>query len=287
MSPDIVIRAPAKVNIGLRVLPERGDGFHNIESIFQTVDVCDELVVSPLAERKRCKVECDDAVLPADNTLTATYTAFCQLTGCDTGVRVRVRKRIPAGGGLGGGSSDAAAFLRALARLNGVVLTDCLADAVAAQVGSDVFFFLHCGTDGTGAALVSGRGEVVRPIVPRDDVHFVLVFPGVHSSTKEAYRLVDEDIRAGTVVSCPDFSAYEAMYRSPVSDWTFANSFTPSLKRKYPAIAQALADIQKSGAVWSDMTGSGAVVFGVYEAAEASKKAFAELTGTWKSCFLA
>ncbi|MDE6706145.1 MAG: 4-(cytidine 5'-diphospho)-2-C-methyl-D-erythritol kinase [Treponemataceae bacterium] len=287
MSPDFVIRAPAKVNIGLRVLPERGDGFHGIESIFQTVDVCDELTVSPLAEKNRCVVECDTAVLPACNTLTATYAAFCQLTGCDAGVHVCLRKRIPMGGGLGGGSSDAAAFLRALAKVHDVPLTDDLADAVAGQVGSDVFFFLHCGKDGTGAALVSGRGDLVRSIAPRTDVHFVLVFPDVHSSTKEAYRLVDEDIRAGNVVSCPDFSAYEAIYRRSVSHWTFANSFTAPLEKKYPVIAQALADIKKSGAVWSDMTGSGAVVFGVYEAAEASKEAFAKLNRTWRSCFLA
>ena len=162
-----------------------------------------------------------------------------------------------------------------------------LADAIAGQVGSDVFFFLHCGKDGTGAALVSGRGEVVQPIAPRDDVHIVLVYPDVSSSTKEAYALVDKDIAAGNLVSCPDFSEYEAIYQKPVADWTFANSFTISLKKKYPAIAQALADMQKSGAVWSDMSGSGAVVFGVYEAAEASKEAFVKLNKTWKSCFLA
>lgn len=287
MSPDVRIRAYAKVNLGLRVLPWRADGFHNIESIFQTVNVYDELSVSPLAQKKTCNVACDAMVLPAHNTLTATYAAFCDLTGCDAGVSVRLAKRIPAGGGLGGGSSDAAAFLRALAQINDIPLTNTLTDAVAERVGSDVFFFLHCGKDGTGAALVSGRGEVVQPIAPRTDMQFVLVFPGVHSSTKEAYELVDKDIRAGNMVSCPAFSEYEAIYRRTVSDWTFANSFTASLKKKYPAIAQALADIQKSGAVWSDMTGSGAVVFGVYEAAEASKEAFAMLARTWNSCFLA
>ena len=286
MLSDISVRCYAKVNIGLKVLPKREDGFHNIESIFQTVAFYDCLNVQVLAEKNVCKVECEEMMLPRHNTLTATYEAFVRLTGKDTGVRVKVIKRIPAGGGLGGGSSNAASFLRVLARINDVVLTDSLADAVAGQVGSDVFFFLHCGEDGTGAALVSGRGEVVTPIAPRNDLHCILIFPDVHSSTKEAYALVDEEMKSGMVCFYPDFKEYESIYRSSPQKWTFANSFTSALTKKYPAIAQALADMKESGATWSDMTGSGAVVFGVYEAAEASKKAFIELQSKWKHCIL-
>ena len=286
MLSDIFIRCPAKVNIGLRVLPRRDDGFHNIESIFQTVCFCDDMIVRLLSEENVCKVECKELELPEQNTLTATYTAFCRLTGKKVGVSVKITKRIPAGGGLGGGSSNAASFLRALALLTDVELTDELADAVAEQVGSDVFFFLHCGKDGTGAALVSGRGEVVQPIAPRTDLHIVLVFPNVHSSTKEAYALVDEEQKSGDGQCYPDFSEYERVYKSSVTTWTFVNSFTSALTKKYPAIAEALADVKRSGAVWSDMTGSGAVVFGVYEAAEASKKALAKLQKKW-NCTLA
>ncbi|MBQ7158870.1 MAG: 4-(cytidine 5'-diphospho)-2-C-methyl-D-erythritol kinase [Treponema sp.] len=287
MLSDILIRCNAKVNIGLKVLPRRADGFHNIESIFQTINFFDDLYVRELSEKNVCKVECAEFELPAQNTLTTTYLAFSRLTGENAGVHVKLTKRIPAGGGLGGGSSNAAAFLRALALLNGVDLTDSLANSVAEQVGSDVFFFLHCGKNGTGAALVSGRGEVVAPIAPRTDLHYVLVFPDVHSSTKEAYALIDEDIESGTDVVCPDFKEYESMYRSPVTTWAFENSFTSALTRKFPVIAKALQDIRMTGAIWSDMTGSGAVVFGVYEAAEASKKAFAELQLKWKHCYLA
>ncbi len=283
---DVSIRCNAKVNIGLKVLPKRGDGFHNIEGIFQTIDFFDDLYVKVTSEKNVCKVECAEYNLPAENTLTATYAAFCRLTGKDAGVQVKLTKRIPAGGGLGGGSSDAASFLRALAQLNDVDLTDALADAVAEQVGSDVFFFLHCGKNGMGAALVSGRGEIVAPIAPRKDLSYILVFPGVHSSTKEAYALVDKNMESGIDIVYPDFREYESIYRGPVTTWTFGNSFTLALTKKYPAIAKALADIKKSGAAWSDMTGSGAVVFGVYEAAEASKKAFAELQLKWKNCIL-
>ena len=199
---------------------------------------------------------------------------------------MELRKQIPAGGGLGGGSSDGAALLKGLCELSEIELTPRLADSVAENVGSDVFFFLHCGKDGTGAALVSGRGEVVQPIAPRTDLHIVLVFPNVHSSTKEAYALVDEEQKSGDGQCYPDFSEYERVYKSSVTTWTFVNSFTSALTKKYPAIAEALADVKRSGAVWSDMTGSGAVVFGVYEAAEASKKALAKLQKKW-NCTLA
>ncbi len=277
MTSDIRVQAAAKVNIGLRVLPRRADGFHNIESIFQTVDFCDELHVKPRWEEDVCIVHCEQFPLPKENTLTSTYKAFVNLTGKHSGCELWLTKRIPAGGGLGGGSSDAASFLRALAILNDVPLTKELADAVAEKVGSDVFFFLHCGKEGRGAALVSGRGEVVNPISPRKDFVFVLAFPPVHSSTKEAYQLVDQDLEAGKDLFYPDFSEYERIYRAPVKNWNFVNSFTQPLIKKYPAIGLALAELRKNGAVWSDMTGSGAVVFGVYESSIQAEIAIARL----------
>ncbi len=286
MLSDVQIRAPAKVNIGLRVLPRREDGFHNIESIFQTVDFYDDIVIRPLQENEKCIVSCEQMTLPAENTITAAYREFCRLTGVHTGVQVMLTKRIPAGGGLGGGSSDAASFVKAFARLTETALTQDLLDAIAANVGSDVFFFMHC-KDETGAALVSGRGEVVQTIPRRKDLHFVLVLPEVHSSTKEAYGLVDAAFMAGSDVRCPPFLELERMYAGSVKDWTFANTFTPALVTKYPVIGHALQDIRNSGAVWSEMTGSGAVVFGVYDSADSATKAYNLLQKTWKRCVLA
>ena len=286
MLSDVQIRAPAKVNIGLRVLPKRDDGFHSIESIFQTVDFADDLSLNLLKEDGLCKVDCAQMELPAENTITAAYRAFCRLTGKHAGVQVKLTKRIPAGGGLGGGSSDAASFIKAYAALTGTALSPGLADAVASEVGSDVFFFLHCGEKG-GAALVSGRGEVVRPIVPRNDLHFVLVLPDVHSSTKEAYALVDKALEAGDSLQYPPLEKLESVYRGPIKKWSFANTFTPALTYKYSAIADALADVRKSGAVWADMTGSGAVVFGVYDSAVSAESACNLLHETWGRCVLA
>ncbi len=288
MSEDIFVQAPAKVNIGLNVLKQRGDGFHNIESIFQTVNLFDDLKVGGLPDDNKCLVDCPQMSLPESNTLTKTYEAFCSLTGIRRGVRVLLDKRIPSGGGLGGGSSDAASFLKALEMLNGVNLTAAQENSIAAQVGSDVFFFLgsNAKKNESSCALVSGRGEVVEPFTARSDLYFVLIFPEVHSSTKEAYALVDQAYNSGCVVPCSSFNELKGMYAQPVKKWTFANSFTPALVNKYPAIGNALRDIKECGADWAEMSGSGATVFGVFSTEVAAREAVAECQKKWK-CVIA
>ena len=190
-------RAYAKVNFNLRVLPCRTDGYHSIESIFQTVDLYDDLEVT-LSESTGCFVECNSLKLPLQNTLTNAYDAFCSVAGVKVpGVVVNLKKGIPAGGGLGGGSSDAAALIRVLSKICKVNLDAKQLDYIASKTGSDVFFFMHCDKDGTGCAVVSGRGEIIKKIPSRKDLYLVLVFPEIFSSTKEAYQLVDKYLESG------------------------------------------------------------------------------------------
>ena len=288
MSFDVCVKAPAKVNIGLKVLKKRADGFHNIESIFQTLDFSDELHVRRIPQ-KECIVRCPQMQLPLENTLTKTYSAFCSETNIDFGIEVLLDKFLPAGGGLGGGSSDGASLLKGLSDLAEIQLTDSLADAVAEKVGSDVFFFLHSGfvPKGRGCALVSGRGEVVKAIEPRTDLSFLLIFPGIHSSTKEAYSLVDQAYESGLYeskykVSYPDFSELKRLYYGFAGAWKFTNSFTPVLIDKYPLIGAALKDILECGADWADMSGSGATVFGVFKSDAAAKEAYLKCQKKWK-----
>ena len=288
MSFDVCVKAPAKVNIGLKVLRKRADGYHNIESIFQTLDFSDELRIRRIPQ-KECIVRCAQMQLPLENTLTKTYSAFCSETNIDFGVEVALNKFLPAGGGLGGGSSDGASLLKGLAELAEIQLTDSLADAVAEKVGSDVFFFLHSGffQKGRGCALVSGRGELVEAIESRTDLSFVLIFPGIHSSTKEAYSLVDYAYESGLYdsvykVSYPDFSELKRFYYGFIGAWKFTNSFTPVLIDKYPLIGEALRDILECGADWADMSGSGATVFGVFQSDAAAKEACLKCQKKWK-----
>lgn len=277
---DCEINAPAKVNFGLKVMPRREDGFHAIESVFQTVSLCDVLHVK-LNENEKCNVTCGELKLEKDNTVALAYKAFRDVVRGDLpGVDITIEKRILAGGGLGGGSSDAAAFIKAFANLCDIRLTDSQKKEIASRVGSDVFFFLEAET---GCALVSGRGEIVRAIEPRDDLFLLLVFPGVTSGTKEAYGLIDSNSCASTL-KYPAFAELESVYRKPVAEWDFVNSFTPVIACRYPEVARALDDVKKSGACYAEMSGSGSTVYGIFASLDDAEDARETLSKYWQGC---
>ena len=277
----ILERAYAKVNFNLRVLPCRTDGYHNIESIFQTIDLFDELEVS-VKEENGCFVECNSLELPLQNTLTKANDAFCSIADVSVpGVRVVLKKGIPSGGGLGGGSSDAAALVRALSKICKIKLDENQLDYIADKTGSDVFFFMHCDEDGTGCALVSGRGEVIKKITPRKDLFLLLVFPEISSSTKEAYALVDKQLARGTENDFVVFDSLEEEYRKNPSDWRFKNTFTPSLCGVYSDLEAALGTLKNSGADFCDMSGSGSTIYGVFTSKQRAKSNMKLLAATW------
>ncbi|MCK9169140.1 MAG: 4-(cytidine 5'-diphospho)-2-C-methyl-D-erythritol kinase [Treponema sp.] len=283
MVTEVCEFAPAKINFNLCVLPEVKNGFHNIESIFQTVTLTDQLNVSLTEQYGSCRVFCEDTLLPENNTITSSYAAFCSVVGKDIpGVNVKLIKGIPSGGGLGGGSSDAAAFIRALEKVSGIELSVSQKKEIASRVGSDVFFFLFCGRE--GCAVVTGRGEIVKPIHARNDLYILLVFPGVQSPTKSAYALVDRYFASGKTVVCPAYADLETIYNSPVSSWNFANSFTPSLVNCIPEVGRALDSIRAAGALYGEMSGSGSTVYGVFPSAEEAENAGCVLAERWKSC---
>ena len=274
-------KAYAKVNFGLNVFSERGDGFHNIESIFQTVDLYDELMVSEIADN-RCVVECDTFKLPEKNTLTNSYEAFCQVSTVKVpGVKIVLKKMIPSGGGLGGGSADAAALVRALQKICGIKLSDNQLNQIAERTGSDVFFFMNCDDEGKGCALVSGRGEVVKNIIPRKDLFLLLIFPELSSSTKEAYALVDEYLMKKNKVKGPDLLQLEDVYNSNVKKWNFINTFTTVLSEKYKQIEAALSDLDKVGSEYVEMSGSGSTVYGVTTLEQQAINSFNLLADVW------
>lgn len=171
----IQLQAPAKINLTLDVLARREDGYHEIESLFQTINLTDEVVLEP-AERTFLSYEGFEVPTSSDNTALRAVRRFQEITGWQQGVHVHLVKRIPPQAGLGGGSSDAAAVLRALARLAGLqaehFASDSLLQPIAAQIGSDVPFFLYGGT-----ALVTGRGEKVEPLSPLPPFPWVVAMP--------------------------------------------------------------------------------------------------------------
>jgi len=293
MLESITALAPAKINLGLRVFPKRADGFHDIESIFTLVNLCDEISVHRDGGNDgRCTVDCEGMRLPEDNTFQRTYKAFCVLTGIRENVRVKVTKHIPAGGGLGGGSSDSSSFLKSIDIIFGTHLNYSALEEISGQVGSDVFFFTRA-LEGRRAelsewesftAVVRGRGEVIEPIASRTDCSILLVFPGVSVSTKDAYALVDEwQLQHPGNFEGLVAESLEKTYVKSVREWSFVNDFAAPVAGRYPKIQQALDALRASGADFVDMSGSGSTVFGVFDERSRALLAKDLLAGQWES----
>jgi len=174
--------APAKINRELRVGGLRSDGYHEIRSRIVSIDLADRLTVEPADE---LLFSCDDPAVPqgGDNLVVRAARLLAQRTGAPPRARLRLEKRVPMGGGLGGGSADAAAALRLLARLWGVAETLSALTPVAAELGSDVPFFLT-----GGEADVSGRGERVTPLEDAAPIDLLLLIPPLSVSTAAVYR---------------------------------------------------------------------------------------------------
>jgi 4-diphosphocytidyl-2-C-methyl-D-erythritol kinase len=180
---ELVVRAPAKVNLYLELLRKRPDGYHDIRTVMQAVSLYDELTLRP-APRGRLLLECVGGQLPTGDTNLVLRAARLMEARCapDAGADIRLVKGIPVGGGLGGGSSDAALTLLALKHLWNLHVEPADLEAWAAELGSDVPFFLRGGT-----ALCEGRGERIMPIACPRPIHYVLVMPGWPVPTAGVY----------------------------------------------------------------------------------------------------
>lgn len=277
--------APCKINIHLDIRERRPDGYHNMQSIFQLVSLCDTLAASK-TEDDECRVLCKGARLPADNTVTRAFSIFRLQTGIKGGASFKLEKRVPSPAGLGGGSSDGAAAIRLLDALYGTRLSIEEMEAMALQIGSDCPFFIQ-----GGAALVTGRGEKIFRIDGAKKRFGVLVVPKANSPTKEAFFLLDASRSSESgkgAASRPaelEDAAIASEYLRPPSEWRFFNSFTPILSAKFPSINRALIDLKDAGAAFCSMTGSGAAVFGVFEAESDADAALARLAPAWPNSY--
>ncbi|MFC1970596.1 4-(cytidine 5'-diphospho)-2-C-methyl-D-erythritol kinase [Chloroflexota bacterium] len=176
------LMAPAKINLTLEVLGKRPDGFHEIRSVLQTVNLCDRISFQP---SQKISFQCDKSGWTAELSLVNRSVKLLQeATGCSSGAKIEVTKRVPLLSGLGGDSSDAAATLRGLNHFWGLGLTQEKLLELSAQLGSDVPFFIWGGT-----ALAEGRGEVVAPLPPLADRWVVLVVPRVSRESGKTARL--------------------------------------------------------------------------------------------------
>ncbi len=204
--PSARFLAFAKINLGLRVLGRRPDGYHEIRTVYQSISLADRLDVSLAARPGAIEVLADTPDVPGgpDNLVHKACERWREARGLRRGIRVTIEKRIPAGSGLGGASTDAAATIVALELLTGDRLPLAARLEIAAELGSDVPFFLF-----GGRALGCGRGEEVYPLPDLPPRHCLVVFPGFSQSTREAYAAIDYQLgfgvgaRAVAAVSSP------------------------------------------------------------------------------------
>lgn len=178
----LTVLAPAKLNLTLEVLAKRPDGFHDIRSVIQSINLCDSLSFQ-LSQSLEFKSDVPDWI-PEDSLVSKATSLLQEATGCAEGATIEVSKRIPLASGLGGDSSDAAATLRGLNKLWQLGLSQSKLLELAAQLGSDVPFFVYGGT-----ALVEGRGEIVTPLPPLSPMWVVLMVPPMSGLTRKTERL--------------------------------------------------------------------------------------------------
>jgi len=275
----INVPAFAKINLGLRVQGRRPDGYHEIRTVFQTVSLRDRLSFQATNDGKLGLV-CSDPGIPTDesNLVLRAASALRERFGVRQGARVELEKMIPAGGGLGGGSSDAAVALAALVTLWEIETDGGELAKIGARLGADVPFFLHGGT-----ALGTGTGTEIRPLEDAPKMHLVVVAPGVHVSTAEAYK----------ALGAPALTKVEPLVNLSVSrteaDFpdslcgVWSNDFEAVVVRLYPEIGRARERLVETGAERVMLSGSGSSVFGVFESNGEAGRAGAALQG--ESCW--
>jgi 4-diphosphocytidyl-2-C-methyl-D-erythritol kinase len=247
-------QAFAKINLSLRVLRRRADGYHELRTIFQSIALHDTLTVH--AARGPFRLECDDPGCPADRKNLVWRAAervwkAAGRSGPPRGLVMRLEKRIPIAAGLGGGSSDAAATLRALGRLWRVA--EPRLRTIGASLGADVPYFFEGGT-----VLGLERGDLLFPLLDRPRAWVVLVLPSFPVSTAEAYLWWDRDRKRGrspgtigrAVHLCGD---------------GLSNDLEPPVATRHPDIARIVTALRRTGASHAAMSGSGSSVFGLFE----------------------
>jgi 4-diphosphocytidyl-2-C-methyl-D-erythritol kinase len=280
MAGRLTVRAYAKINLDLRVLGRRPDGFHELRTLVQSIDLFDTLACrlrgGPLA------VGCRAPGVPAGEG-NLVWKAGAMLWraigrgGPPDGAVISIIKRVPAGAGLGGGSADAAGALRLLVRVWKAKLNASRLDAIGSAIGADVPFFLHGGT-----ALGLGRGDAIHPVEDLDPRWVVLVFPGFSVATVDAYAWYDlECASPGQDAPVPARARgrHLSLTAAPPLG-SFRNDLEAAVTRRHPQLAAIRARLKALGAEVASMSGSGSTMFGLFRSRAAARSAARSISGS-------
>jgi 4-diphosphocytidyl-2-C-methyl-D-erythritol kinase len=250
----MIVFPPCKINLGLYITRKREDGFHDLESIFYPINLCDALEIIPLDDSKgEINFTSSGIPIPGDvnsNLIVKAYHLLHEQFQLAS-VNVHLHKVIPMGAGLGGGSSNGAWMLRALNQVFNLNLTIPTLLEYAAKLGSDCPFFIY-----DSSCKVAGRGELLQPTeLDLSSYYIWLINPGIHISTAQAFSQVIPQ-------SAP--LNWENQIALTPDKWEFSNDFEPGIKQQNLAISELLQTLNSRGAVYSAMTGTGSTVYGIF-----------------------
>jgi len=250
---EICMRAFAKLNLHLAVTGRREDGYHLLDTLMQSVDLADELILRPSEE-----IALDCPEFPGPQNLAWRAAELLRLeTGCDKGVSITLVKHIPAGAGMGGGSADAAAVLRGCCRLWGIQIPEEKLKRLALRLGADIPFQLT-----GGLCRCTGTGEIMHPMPPLPDYPMLAVFPGTGVSTKDAYaqwdRSEDPQPHTQAAMKCLENGQWEKAWRS------MGNGLEAAACRLHPELLEVRTALAMTAPLTVSMTGSGSAFYAVY-----------------------
>ncbi len=267
-----MLRAYAKVNLGLRVLHRRDDGYHELDTYFLQISLADQLFFEKTGSAKLV-FTCNWPEIPADqsNLCVRAYHLIAAKMGRELGLQLHLQKNVPAGGGLGGGSSDAAMTLMAINHIYRLGWSKKDLHQLALQLGSDVSFFLE-----GGLCRGQGRGEILSPLASLPQFWILLIVPGIAVSTASVYK----NIKLGLTKSYRN-STFALLNFVPFDGCDIellgVNDLEEVVFARHPELLAIKDKLQRAGALLANMTGSGAVVFGVfgsYEQAHQTQEEF-------------
>jgi len=278
---SVEVKAYAKLNLSLDILRRREDGYHELQMVMQSIDLCDTLTLTP--SRGEGVMSTNLSFLPADgrNLAQQAARAFREATGRELKLDIAIEKHIPVCAGMAGGSSDAAAVIRAMNQLTGAALPPMELARIGEAVGSDV---PYCVVGGT--ALVEGRGERLTPLPPLPPCWVVVCKPDFSISTPQLFSRVD----LRKIIRRPDTAGMiraleegdlPAVARRMYN--VFEDILPPRHRQEIDAIKGCLID---RGALGAAMSGSGPTVFGLFASEAAARRAHGQLVSTWPETFL-
>jgi len=280
MQKQIIIEAPAKINLTLDIKGKRADGYHELETVMHQISLVDRIYLERGGKGIRLSTNSTDIPDNEDNLAYRAAQILVDKMDLQEGLSIFIEKNIPVGAGLAGGSTDAAAVLLGMQQLFGLALDKLLLLDWGAQLGSDVPFCIMGGT-----VLAKGRGEQLHPIVHGPCLHLVLVKPDFQLSTSEVYR----DFRLEKVNHRPDNTAFLAAWENydMINIVRHLSNVLETVSiAKHAEIALIKQELCKLGALNALMSGSGPSVFGIFADGASAEQAFQHIQDQYKECYL-